>query len=114
MTNCHQVVGDVDFGLGETVLEHLFYYLAIRFRTATRAIIMDGLDSVGMWRKTLRPYKMFKGLNIRVIRIEAIRYETLCDRVPVQENPFHFGGAAVNNQFHASSISEGVRLMSKG
>ena len=43
MAGSHQVVGDVDFGIGETVLEDLFYQKAILFVAAAGAVIMDGL-----------------------------------------------------------------------
>ena len=75
---------------------------------------MDGLNFVLYGHDMVRIYKVFKGLNIRIIRIEAFGREAGFHRFPVQKNPFHFGGAAVDNQFHASNISEGLRLMSKG
>ena len=47
MAYCHQVVGDMDFGMGETSLKDLFDDLAILFVAAACAVIIYGLDFVG-------------------------------------------------------------------
>ena len=55
---------------------------------------------------------MFKSSNISIIWIKTFGREAAFHRRFVQQNPLHFGGAAVDNQFHASNLSEELRLMS--
>ena len=90
-------MGDVDVGIGEMVLEDCFDDLAILFVTATRTVIMDGLDSVWQRRAMVHFYKT---LFFGIIWVESFGIETLFDNVPIQENPFHFGRASIDNQSH--------------